>query len=133
MPGKAPAGIGGAGYDAAQTGVGVDERVPVQRDAEVELTWPNLPHRDIARREGTLCRGKAAGLGQGGKTLYIAAAQGIAVGDWGRTTCPFKRHGQHADAVKPGVRIASVQAKAAAEQHLCCRRQLRAGHDAGEG
>jgi len=133
VPGEAPAGIGCAGYDAAQTGVRMNESVRAKRDAKVELTWPSVPHRDIARREGTFCRGKAARRGQGGKARGIAVAQSIAVGDRCRTASPFKRHSQHADAVKPAARIAPVQAKLAADQRLCCCRQLRAGHEAGEG
>ncbi len=55
MPGKVPAGIGGAGYDPAQTCVGMNKSVRVQGDAKMELAWPDAPHHDIASSEGPLC------------------------------------------------------------------------------
>lgn len=133
MSGKVPTGIDGSADDPAQPGMGVDESLPAKRDTEVELAGSDMPHRYVTGAESTLCRGKAALRGHGGKAGGIAAAQGITVGDRRRPPGQIERGGEHTDAVKPGGRIAPVQAKAATDQSFRCGRQLRAGHEEGEG
>jgi len=128
---------GGKGWlfgHAPQSGMGMNPAPAMSGDREVKLRRPRSEHHHIARLERPRCGSKTQGFRGRHPAFQTAQPQRIATGQTGRPAYSGQRGVQQADAVKPGLGVAAMEAKGAAYQVLRRRSQLARGdHCTGLG
>lgn len=120
----------GAGDHTAQTGVGVNDKVPGCGDRKMELLGSGAEQEHVTGEDVPIDRYQAKGWCQAFDCVQLPAAQSVAVGE--RRVCT-DGHCQYADTVEPVTGIAAMQSKRGAYESRCCVRNFVAGHEPGVG
>ena len=123
----------GLAHNAAQTSMSVDPAEAAIDDGQMELGWPWLEHHHVARPEWFARRRKAEIARIGQPLRQFAQSQRITGWHGNYLPAAGQRGDQQPDAVKPGGRIAPVQAKPRAKQRFGRARQSLGGHWLGAG
>lgn len=119
--------------DTAQACMGMNPAMARPGNGKVKLARTSGQQHHIALNERGLDRHHPAGVRLWKPAAQLAEPQGIASWQFHR---PAKRGHcgrKQADAIKPGARIAAVEAKADADQRRSRVSQGCAAHPAGEG
>lgn len=123
----------GSDDDAAQARVRVNVSASLHGNGEMELTGPGGEQQHIAECNRIVADGKAQRRRVWQPVRKRGQPQPITLwqSDWPPN--PPERHFKQADAIDPGGRIASVQAKAGADQRKRSLSQRGPAHCCGEG
>ena len=125
MANKWPIGWHGRTHHPAQSGMGVDETLAALTNGKMILAGPDAKQHDIPRRSLPLVRREAKLGGPSGIMRDGPHPQPISAGQ-GKLASGCDQTGlKHTDAIKPGCRIAAVQAKPCANQCSCGPRQIQ--------